>query len=242
MFVANSPTGAFVNGTLGVVVDISDGVPVVQTDERTIYAQQHSWKVIDGEKTVAEINQIPLRLAWAITVHKSQGMSLDAAELDLSKSFEPGMGYVALSRVRNLEGLHIRGINNTAFMVHPKITELDEGLRKRSEANRQAYAKLDSSVITDSHAKVVAALQSDEQKDLTNYDETIYEALRVWRFAMAKQKSAPAYTVLSDKTLKLIAARKPQNERDLMQIKGIGDTKREKYGADVLKIVAEATN
>ena len=62
---------------------------------------------------------MPLRLAWAITVHKSQGMSLDAAVIDLSRAFEYGQGYVALSRVRELVGLHLLGLNERALRVHP---------------------------------------------------------------------------------------------------------------------------
>src|SRR5690606_40742426 len=115
-----------------------DGFPVVQTiDGRTIYTEQASWKVEEDGRTRAELAQLPLRLAWAITIHKSQGMSLDAAEIDLSKSFVPGMGYVALSRVRTLEGLRIKGMNNVALRTNEFVLELDEKLRRQSRLHSE---------------------------------------------------------------------------------------------------------
>ena len=75
----------------GEVKTFKDGSPMNQW---AITIEQASWTIEDDGKVLAEIQQYPLRLAWAITVHKSQGMSLDAAEVDLSQSFEPGMGYV----------------------------------------------------------------------------------------------------------------------------------------------------
>lgn len=73
-----------------------------------------------------------MRLAWAITVHKSQGMSLDVAEIDLSKSFERGMGYVALSRVRQLNCIKLMGINEMALRVNQQIVEKDKEFKKLS--------------------------------------------------------------------------------------------------------------
>ena len=77
---------------------------------------------------------MPLRLALAITVHKSQGMSLDAAVIDLSRAFEYGQGYVALSRLRSLAGLHLLGLNERALRVHPLAVEKDAEFRAASEA------------------------------------------------------------------------------------------------------------
>ncbi len=134
MFVKNSPEGEYVNGTMGEVTSLDGEYPIVKTYDGTeIVARPVSWEVIDDGKILASATQVPLRLAWAITVHKSQGMSLDAVEIDLSRAFTPGQGYVALSRARTIEGLVIKGINNTALSVHPTVKEQDEVLKEQSE-------------------------------------------------------------------------------------------------------------
>ena len=133
MFVKNNFGKGYVNGTLGKVIDFDEGFPIVETVERRqIFVGPEEWTVEEGSKVRAEIRQIPLRLAWAITVHKSQGMSLDAAEIDLSKSFTYGMGYVALSRVRSLAGIKLMGMNNMAWQVDEEVLEFDEELRQIS--------------------------------------------------------------------------------------------------------------
>src|SRR5690606_16072494 len=112
----------YVNGTLGRVrkFDADDGFPWITTsDGRDIKIVPQSWKIEEDGKVRAQIVQVPLRLAWAITVHKSQGMSLDAAEIDLRNAFTYGQGYVALSRVRSLQGMKILGLNAQALSVDP---------------------------------------------------------------------------------------------------------------------------
>jgi ATP-dependent exoDNAse (exonuclease V) alpha subunit len=135
MFVQNNYAKGYVNGTLGLVVDFDgEGMPVVETLQgATISAAMASWRVEEGEEVIAEINQLPLRLAWAITVHKSQGMTLDAAQIDLSKSFIPGMGYVALSRVRRLDTLNLLGLNSRALQVDRRVIELNKDLMAQSK-------------------------------------------------------------------------------------------------------------
>ena len=135
MFVKNNFDKGYVNGTIGEVVDFNvDGLPVIEiTGGEHIIARPASWAVEEDDVVKAEISQIPLRLSWAITVHKSQGMNLDAAEIDLSKSFVKGMGYVALSRLRSLAGLKLRGINEIAFMINSEVLELDQRLKQMSQ-------------------------------------------------------------------------------------------------------------
>jgi len=136
MFTKNDPAGRYVNGTLGIVDDFDGetGFPVVRTRRgKRIVAEPATWKIEESGKERASVTQVPLRLAWAITVHKSQGMSLDAAVIDLSRAFEYGQGYVALSRLRSLSGLYLLGLNERALRVHPQAMEKDAEFRSASK-------------------------------------------------------------------------------------------------------------
>ncbi len=145
MCTKNNQKEHFANGTLATVqgFDPDSGLPVIKTSAgRVITIEPAEWKVEENGKVRAKITQLPLRLAWAITVHKSQGMSLDAAVMDLSSVFEYGQGYVALSRVRKLLGLYLLGINEHALKVHPQILKKDTDFRKNSADARSTFANL----------------------------------------------------------------------------------------------------
>lgn len=145
MFVKNNYEVGYVNGTLGEVIDFAkDGAPIVRTfDGAEITVSQMSWDIKEDRTELAAISQVPLRLAWAITVHKSQGMSLDAAEVDLSRSFVPGQGYVALSRLRGLKGLKLMGMNQMALTVNPEVAKLDREFRRLSDEAVLDLQKMD---------------------------------------------------------------------------------------------------
>ena len=142
MAVKNSPQKLYANGSIGTVVDFEPltEYPVVEfRDGRRVTMVPDVWELRDGERKRASISQVPLRLAWAITVHKSQGMTLDAAKIDLRKAFVEGMGYVALSRVRDLDNLYLYGINRRALEVSPDALAIDEVLRQASRESVERY-------------------------------------------------------------------------------------------------------
>jgi hypothetical protein len=133
MFVKNNLEKGYVNGSLGSVLGFTaEGHPSVKlSNGKTITAEPEKWAIIDDTgKTLASFNQVPLRLAWAITVHKSQGMTLESAEIDLSKTFETGQGYVALSRLKELENLRLIGINEMALKVDPLAFKADKRFKE----------------------------------------------------------------------------------------------------------------
>ncbi|OGZ23849.1 MAG: hypothetical protein A3A08_01680 [Candidatus Nealsonbacteria bacterium RIFCSPLOWO2_01_FULL_41_9] len=145
IFTKNNQKEGFVNGTLGIVEGFNDlnDYPIVRMrDGRAIEVEPMEWDFEEQGKVRASIEQVPLRLAWAITIHKSQGMSLDEAVVDLSNVFEFGQGYVALSRVRRLSGLHILGWNKRAFQVHPEVAEKDAEFLEQSELAESKFSSM----------------------------------------------------------------------------------------------------
>ncbi len=165
MFTKNNPQEHFVNGTLGTVQDFTGagGLPVIKTrDGRRIEAEPMDWAIEENGKERARISQLPLRLAWAMTVHKSQGVSLDEAVMDLSDVFEFGQGYVALSRVKRLAGLHLLGWNERAFQVHPEVFARDIAFRAGSDEADALFAGMEKSKITELHANFIASVGGKE--------------------------------------------------------------------------------
>jgi hypothetical protein len=168
MAIKNSQDKKYVNGSIGIVKDFDEvtGYPIVEfRNGKTVLMQPDSWELRDGNKKRAGLSQIPLRLAWAITVHKSQGMTLDAARVDLRRAFVEGMGYVALSRVRRLDSLSLLGINKMALKISPEALEIDKKLRAKSKADAKRLEHL--RVRAGERAKV------NEKKKASNWTERL---------------------------------------------------------------------
>ena len=151
MFVKNNFDAGYINGTLGVVSDFVEDddygwLPqVTLRDGSSMIVEPEAWAVEnESGKAIASYKQLPLRLAWAITVHKSQGMTLEAAEIDLSQTFEKGQGYVALSRLKALEGLRLLGLNQKALELDRLAMKADQRFQELSEEAEQEWLDLDA--------------------------------------------------------------------------------------------------
>ena len=144
MFIKNDPEKQFVNGTIGKITKLGDDYVSVLTideqgNERTIEVHPMEWEVLKYKTSAEDINkietevlgtftQLPLKLAWAITIHKSQGKTFDKVIIDLgSGAFEHGQAYVALSRCRTLEGIVLRRpLRHQDIMIDEKVVDFYE--------------------------------------------------------------------------------------------------------------------
>jgi ATP-dependent exoDNAse (exonuclease V) alpha subunit len=184
MAVKNAPDKKYANGSIGAVVGFERGTdyPIILfRNGKEVVMQPDTWELRDGDKKRASISQIPLRLAWAITVHKSQGMTLDAARIDLRKAFVEGMGYVALSRVRSLDTLYLHGINRMALQVSRDATDIDQHLRAKTIEDAMRFAHLKKVDMTHVVSAKKAAAANESWKDkLEKMRESYPNAYRPW--------------------------------------------------------------
>lgn len=152
-----NPWRKLVNGATGTVMELykvsekeyelrdmcSHGsvLPLVKFDSGLeLVVEPETWVVMDGDKVVARRRQVPLILSWALSIHKCQGMTLDKLHTDLSRVFDFGMVYVALSRVRSLGGLHLSGLQPSKIKAHPKVLEFYHGFNGEQHENKKVLS------------------------------------------------------------------------------------------------------
>ncbi|WP_199508906.1 MULTISPECIES: AAA family ATPase [unclassified Psychrobacter] len=160
--------------------------PVVRLNTgKEVIAEPEEWSIEDESgEVLASYSQVPLCLAWAITIHKSQGMTLDAAEIDLSRTFELGQGYVALSRLKSLSGLKLLGMNTMSLQLDPLARGADKRFLELSQEADTNYAMLDAKSMTQAHANFV--LKSGGTLSQTVIDS--YERLQKKRRELQKKQ------------------------------------------------------
>ncbi|MGB4076194.1 MAG: helix-turn-helix domain-containing protein, partial [Minisyncoccia bacterium] len=210
MATKNNPSAGYVNGTLGTIVEFERGTgyPILQTKEgRSIPIAPAEWAIEEGGKVRAKISQTPLRLAWAVTIHKSQGASMDKAAIDLSKAFEYGQGYVALSRLRSLKGLTLLGWSEDALRIHPTVFKEDGQLRASSKAAAASFAALRETGERDTleaafiraSGGTLEARRGPKLAKRDTYEETLalIEAGESTLTALAKKRSLTSGTIIS---------------------------------------------
>lgn len=172
MFIRNDPDGEYYNGKIGRVEEISEGgrVLVSDSDGNLINVVQSEWSnsqyALDKESgeirqnIIGTFRQLPLRIAWAITIHKSQGLTFDKVIIDAGAAFAFGQVYVALSRCRTLEGISLdTPIRQSAIYSDVHVAEFNSGMPA-------------AETIQDGLAKEERAYTYDIYREIFDFDET----------------------------------------------------------------------
>lgn len=269
MFIKNDPERRFINGTLGEVRSIDKNCIAVRLAEsgKTIEVEPMEWQNIryqfDEEtkeissKQIGRFKQYPLKAAWAITVHKSQGLTFDKAIIDVHAAFSPGQAYVALSRCRTLEGLVLSSPVSASVFMKDKAVDAYmnyiycpvQELAFSSCYEYFEYEKKPEPEVVDSEEKVNAKKvnaerinteKSDAEKPAVPVkipDTALARELRSWRYERANEIDKPAFVVFSNAALAGIAHLRPTTLTELLDVPGVGPAKVNAYGEEIIGIV-----
>lgn len=269
MFIKNDPERRFINGTLGEVRSIDKNCIVVRLAEsgETIEVEPMEWQNIryqfDEEtkeissKQIGRFKQYPLKAAWAITVHKSQGLTFDKAIIDVHAAFSPGQAYVALSRCRTLEGLVLSSpVSASVFMkdkavdaymnyIYCPVQELAfsscyEYFEYEKKPEPEAVGSEEKVNAKKVNAERINTEKSDAEKPAVPVkipDTALARELRSWRYERANEIDKPAFVVFSNAALAGIAHLRPTTLTELLDVPGVGPAKVNAYGEEIIGIV-----
>lgn len=127
----NDPAGDYVNGSLGHITKISEeslSIRLLRNGE-TVTIEQAEFTLLNADgQPVVKARNFPVSLAWAITIHKAQGATIDRIYVDLKRAWEPGQAYVALSRARSPNGIYVNGWNPSSILADPVVTTFHASL------------------------------------------------------------------------------------------------------------------
>ena len=269
MFIKNDPERRFINGTLGEVRSIDKNCIAVRLAEsgKTIEVEPMEWQNIryqfDEEtkeissKQIGRFKQYPLKAAWAITVHKSQGLTFDKAIIDVHAAFSPGQAYVALSRCRTLEGLVLSSpVSASVFMkdkavdaymnyIYCPVQELAfsscyEYFEYEKKPESEAVGSEEKVNAKKVNAERINTEKSDAEKlavPVKIPDTALARELRSWRYERANEIDKPAFVVFSNAALAGIAHLRPTTLTELLDVPGVGPAKVNAYGEEIIGIV-----
>ena len=254
MFIKNDPERRFINGTLGEVRSIDKNCIAVRLAEsgKTIEVEPMEWQNIryqfDEEtkeissKQIGRFKQYPLKAAWAITVHKSQGLTFDKAIIDVHAAFSPGQAYVALSRCRTLEGLVLSSpVSASVFMkdkaVDAYMNYIYCPVQELAFSSCYEYFEYEKKLEPEAVGSEEKVNADKRAVPVKIPDTALARELRSWRYERASEIDKPAFVVFSNAALAGIAHFRPTTLTELLDVPGVGPAKVNAYGEEIIGIV-----
>lgn len=252
MFVKNDPDKRFINGMLGEVEEVSDDSIRVRLSgkDNIVKVEPTAWENIRyhmNEEThqiestkIGSFMQYPIKPAWAITIHKSQGLTFDKAVIDAHEAFSPGQAYVALSRCRSLDGMVLsEKLTQRAIITDSIVDEYMNGAVQDIDALAR---NINFEPFDYDRTTKETTIAKNANGHVTVVNTNVFDALKEWRTQVASVAGVPAYVVMYDRTLAELANALPERTSELDSIYGLGPVKIEKYGQALLDVIHSSRN